>query len=292
MGNFIKAVTKDGLVRAYAIDSKEIVSKAVAYHNTTPVCTAALGRAITAASLMGSMLKSENETLTLQFKGDGPAGMIIAVSDYQGNVRGYVENPNVELPLNNIGKLDVGGAVGKNGYLGVVKDLGLKEPYVSQIPLVSGEIAEDISSYYVMSEQTPTVCALGVLVDKDWSVKSAGGYLVQLLPGATEEIIEIIEAQLNGIWPVTKMLDEGFTLAEIIREVLGPLEFDVLEESDKEYKCTCSFERMDKAIRSLGKEQLTSLMNEGKDTEICCQFCDNKYIFTPKDLEKILSEIF
>ncbi len=292
MGNFIKAVTKDGLVRAYAIDSKEIVSKAVAYHNTTPVCTAALGRVITATSLMGSMLKSENETLTLQFKGDGPAGMIIAVSDYQGNVRGYVENPNVNLPLNNIGKLDVGGAVGKNGYLGVVKDLGLKEPYVSQIPLVSGEIAEDISSYYVMSEQTPTVCALGVLVDKDWSVKSAGGYLVQLLPGATEEIIEIIEAQLNGIWPVTKMLDEGFTLTEIIREVLGPLEFDVLEESHKEYKCTCSFERMDKAIRSLGKEQLTSLMNEGKDTEICCQFCDNKYIFTPKDLEKILSENF
>lgn len=286
--NFVKAVSKDGFVRAYAINSKEIVSQAFAYHNTTPVCTAALGRTITAASLMGSMLKSEKESLTIQFKGDGPAGNIIAVSDYNGNVRGYIDNPNVDIPLNAAGKLDVGGAVGKNGFLSVVKDLGIKEPYVSQIPLVSGEIADDITSYYAVSEQTPTVCALGVLVDRDWSVKAAGGYIVQLMPGAGEDLIEIIESQLRGIWSVTKMLDEGFTLTEIIREVLGPISFEVLEEECKEYKCTCSLERMSRAIKSLGKDEISTLIAENKDVEICCQFCDKKYVFTPADLKEIL----
>lgn len=286
--NFIKAISKNKLVRVYVIDSTQIVEQARAYHDTTPVCSAALGRVLTAASLMGSTLKAQNESMTLQFKGDGPAGTIITVSDYMGNVRGYIANPDVDLPLNDIGKLDVSGAVGKNGYINVIKDLGLREPYVSQISIVSGEIAEDISNYYVVSEQTPTVCALGVLVDTDWSIKAAGGYIIQLMPGADEEIIKTIEGQLLTIYPISKMIDEKFTLEEILFELLGPLEYEIVEKSNKAYECKCSRERMERAIISLGKEEIVKMIDENEPVDISCQFCNKTYHFDLSELKEMI----
>lgn len=289
MAKIVRVISEDGGVVCTAIDSTDIVYEAEQIHKTSAAVTAAIGRLLTAASIMGCNLKGEEDSLTLRLAGNGPAGSIIAVSDYQGNVRGYVQNPIVELPLNQYGKLDVAGVVGKEGTLYVIKDIGLKEPYIGQSPIVSGEIAEDITNYYAVSEQIPTVCGLGVLVNTDLTVLAAGGYLIQLLPGATEETIEKLEKNIDGIPPVTKMVAEGMTPQQIAFRALAGFSPQVLDEFDTKYQCNCSKARVEKALVSLGKEELKRLAAEEEVTEVCCHFCNKKYQFSAKDLLKLLS---
>ncbi len=288
MGKLIRCITSNGQVMATAVDTTDIVARAENIHTTSAVVTAALGRLLTAASMMGNMLKGRDDSITLRISGGGPAGSLIAVSDANGDVRGYVTNPVVELPLNEKGKLDVGGAVGKDGLLYVIKDLGLKEPYNGSVPLVSGEIAEDITAYYALSEQTPTVCALGVLVNPDLSVNVAGGYIIQLLPAAEEKTIELLEDGIKDMPSVTKMLSDGMTPEEIIRKALCNFEVEVLYEQEIEYKCNCSKERVEKALISMGKKELTDMANEMETAEIKCHFCDKVYKFSNNELKKLI----
>ena len=290
MGKVVRCITKDGAIIMMAADTTDIVAKAENIHKTSAVMTAALGRLLTACSLMGQSLKGENDSITLQLKGGGPAGTVLAVSDAHGNVRGYADNPVVELPLNAKGKLDVGGAVGRAGNLYVMKDMGLKEPYIGQVPLVSGEIADDITSYYAVSEQIPTVCALGVLVNPDLTCKAAGGFIIQLLPFASEEDITFVENALKDIESVSSMIEKGMTPEEICRHVLKGREVDVLDESDCAYRCNCSRERIERALISTGKKTLRELANDGRTEEINCQFCDKKYYFEKKDFEALLQK--
>lgn len=288
MGKLIRCITSDGEVMATAVDTTDIVNKAEKIHSTSAVITAALGRLLTAGSMMGNMLKGKDDSLTLRVNGDGPSGSLIVVSDSDGNVRGYVQNPVVELPLNSKGKLDVGGAVGKNGLLYVLKDLGLKEPFSGSVPLVSGEIAEDITAYYAMSEQIPTVCALGVLVDTDLSVRAAGGYIIQLLPAASDATIDKLENSISKLNSVTTMLDGGMTPEEIVRAALKDFEVEVLYTQDIDYKCNCSKERVSQALISLGKEELANMADEMPVTEVSCHFCDKVYKFTSNELKKLV----
>ncbi|MGN0641672.1 MAG: Hsp33 family molecular chaperone HslO [Huintestinicola sp.] len=283
MGKIVRTISEDGSAVATAIDATDIVSEIEKIHKTSAVVTAALGRLTVAASLMGIGLKGEKDTLTLRMNGNGPTGALIAVADSFGNVKSYVCNPVVELPLNQYGKLDVSGAVGKEGTLSVVKDLGLKEPYVGQVPIVSGEIAEDIASYFAVSEQIPTVCGLGVLVNPDLTVKAAGGYLIQLLPFAGDEVIDILEKNVNALPSVTQMLSSGVTAEDMAMKVLEGLNPNVLDELSAEYKCDCSKERVENALISVGREELES-MAQDEQTEVCCHFCGKKYIFTPKEI--------
>ena len=288
MGKLIRCITSCGEVMATAVDTTDIVNRAEQIHKTSAVVTAALGRLLTAGSMMGNMLKGKDDSITLRVNGDGPTGSLIVVSDFNGDVRGYVQNPVVELPLNEKGKLDVGGAVGKNGLLYVLKDLGLKEPFSGSVPLVSGEIAEDITSYYALSEQIPTVCALGVLVNPDLSVKAAGGYIIQLLPAASDKTIDKLEKSIMEMSSVTTMLSNGMTPEEIVKTALKEFEVEVLYTQDIEYKCNCSKERVSKALISLGKEELTQMAEEKGDTEISCHFCDKVYKFTSNELKKLI----
>ena len=288
MGKLIRCITSCGEVMATAVDTTDIVNRAEQIHGTSAVVTAALGRLLTAGSMMGNMLKGKDDSITLRVNGDGPTGSLIVVSDFNGDVRGYVQNPVVELPLNAKGKLDVGGAVGKNGLLYVLKDLGLKEPFSGSVPLVSGEIAEDITSYYALSEQIPTVCALGVLVNPDLSVKAAGGYIIQLLPAASDATIDKLEKSIMEMKSVTTMLSSGMTPEEIIKTALKEFEVEVLYTQDIEYKCNCSKERVSKALISLGKEELAELAEEKGETEINCHFCDKVYKFTSEELKKLI----
>ncbi|MBQ7107943.1 MAG: Hsp33 family molecular chaperone HslO [Clostridia bacterium] len=284
MGKIIRCITSDGLVMATAIDSTDIVAEAERIHKTSATVTAALGRLLTAGSMMGNMLKSKDNTITLRLAGGGPAGNLIVVSDWEGDVRGYVTNPVVEIPLNNKGKLDVAGAVGRQGNLYVTKDLGLKEPYNGCIPLVSGEIAEDITAYYAVSEQIPTVCALGVLVNPDLTVKAAGGYIIQLLPAAGEDVIEKIERSMENLPSVTAMLSQGETPHGILKRALSEFEVEVLYEHDVYYKCNCSKERIETALITLGAKELNEMADEGENIEIKCHFCDKAYKLTPNEL--------
>ncbi len=288
MGKLIRCITSNGQVMATAVDTTDIVSRAENIHKTSAVVTAALGRLLTATSMMGNMLKGRDDSITLRISGGGPAGSLIAVSDANGDVRGYVTNPVVELPLNEKGKLDVGGAVGKDGLLYVIKDLGLKEPYNGSVPLISGEIAEDVTAYYALSEQTPTVCALGVLVNPDLSVNVAGGYIIQLLPAAEEKTIKLLEDGIKNIPSVTKMLGDGMTPEEIIRRALCNFEVEVLYEQEIEYKCNCSKERVEKALISMGKKELNDMANEMETAEIKCHFCDKVYKFSNKELKNLI----
>lgn len=290
MGKLYRAISADGSAFAEVLDAKDIVSEIEKIHKTSAVVTAGLGRLTIAASLMGYMLKGEDDSITLRVDGGGQTGQLTAVADSRGNVKSCVANPVVEIPLNAQGKLDVGGAVGSDGTLSVVKDLGLKEPYVGVIPLVSGEIAEDIASYYATSEQIPTVCSLGVLVNPDLSVKSAGGFLVQLLPFADEKCIDIIEKNIAEIKPVSAMLDEGVTPEEIANMLLKGLEPNELDTASPEYKCDCSRERTERVLISIGKDELRSIAAEGKDTSVCCHFCGKEYVFTPQEIEKLIEE--
>ncbi|MBQ9139322.1 MAG: Hsp33 family molecular chaperone HslO [Ruminococcus sp.] len=287
MSNLYRAISADGSAFAAVIDAKDIVSEIERIHKSSAVVTAGLGRLTIAASLMGYMLKGEENSITLRIDADGQTGQLMAVADCYGNVKSCVTNPVVELPLNNQGKLDVSGAIGKNGTLSVVKDLGLREPYVGVIPLVSGEVAEDIASYYAVSEQIPTVCALGVLVDTDLSVKAAGGYLIQLLPFASEKCIDIIEKNIAKMRPVSALLAEGVTPQEIADMLLADLEPNELDTASPEYKCDCSRKRTEEILISIGRNELEEIVAEGKDTEVSCHFCGKKYIFTPEEIARL-----
>ncbi len=286
----VRGMSMDGFVKVVAISSTGIVRRAAQIHKTTPNATAALGRALTAASMMGNMQKVENGSMTMQIKGGGPVGSIICVSDPTGNVRGYVHEPNVPLVEKHPGKLDVGATVGTDGTLTVIRDLQMKEPYVGSIPLVSGEIGDDVTAYFAQSEQTPTACALGVLVDRDQSVKVAGGYLIQLLPGAPDEVIDVVEAGIKRSGSVTAMLERGMTPEDILGQVCGDLGVVFMETTPVEYKCYCSRERVSAALLSLGIQELTEIMEEGKPFPVECQFCDTEYVFTPENIQQLLSQ--
>ncbi|NLK70977.1 MAG: Hsp33 family molecular chaperone HslO [Clostridiales bacterium] len=288
MGVIKRAISSDASVVASVLDATDIVSEIERIHTTSAVVTAALGRLSIAASLMGYGLKGEKDSITLRLDGNGPTGSLVAVSDSRGNVKSYVCNPIVELPLNQYGKLDVAGAVGKEGTLSVIKDLGLKEPYIGQIPIVSGEIAEDIASYFAVSEQIPTVCGLGVLVNPDLSVKAAGGYLVQLLPFADEKSVDILEKNIKQILPVSKMFDDGMTAEEISLKLLEGLNPNVLDEAEVAYKCDCSRERTEKILISLGEKEIKEIVEDNEITEVCCHFCNKKYKFTPEELMALI----
>jgi len=270
-----------------AADTTDIVATAQKIHNTSKVTSAALGRLLTGASFMGQMLKEEKGTITLRINGGGPCGSVIAVADSLGNVKGYVMDPSVELPLKENGKLDVGGAVGTDGYLTVMKDFGTGDPYTGQVPIVSGEIAEDITSYYAVSEQIPTVCALGVLVNPDKSIACAGGFLIQLLPAADDDTITMVEECLSKLKPVTAMLAENMTPEDICREVLKPFDMEILDEFDITFKCDCSRKKVERALISTGFEELED-MSKDPITSVSCQFCTTKYDFTSEDIRRIL----
>ena len=283
MGRIVRTISKDASVVCSAVDGRDIVSRIEQIHSTSAVCTAALGRLALGASLLGFGLKGENDSLTVRMAGGGPAGTLIAVADSFGNVKAYIQNPVVEIPLNSVGKLDVRGAVGTDGTLTVIKDLGLKEPYSGQIPIVSGEIAEDITSYLATSEQVPSVCALGVLVNPDLTVAQAGGFLIQLLPFAPEEAIDVIERNIKGMRSVTQLLSEGKTAEDIAMLALEGLEPNVLDDFEVSYKCDCTRERVERALLSLGPDQLSELA-EDETTEVKCQFCDKAYTFTREEI--------
>ena len=287
----VRGMTMDGFVKVVAIRSTELVRRGAQIQGTTPNATAAFGRCLTAASMMGNMQKVENGSMTLQVRGGGPIGTITVVSDPVGNVRGCMTEPKVPLVEKYPGKLDVGATVGTDGTLTVIRDLQMKEPYIGSTELVSGEIGDDVTAYFVQSEQTPTACALGVLVDRDCSVKVAGGYLVQLLPGAPDEVIDALEDGIKRAGAVTKMLEAGLTPEDILGQVCGSLGVVFMETTEVEYKCYCSRERVTAALISLGRKELQEIAEEGKTFPIEGQFCDEVYEFTTDDIKKLLEEI-
>ena len=291
MDKLVRAISSDGLVQAVAVSTREITERARNIHTTLPVATAALGRALAAASMMGNALKGEGASLTLQIKGGGPLGTVLAVSDSEGNVRGYVQDPFVDIPLRPDGKLDVGGAVGCDGNLTVIKDIGMKEPYVGSVQLLGGEIAEDLAAYFVESEQIPTACALGVLVDRDQSVKVAGGYIIQLLPGANEDTIVKVEGGVMAAGAVTGLLERNDDPEAMLREVLSDFEIEILETSPIEYRCYCSRDRVERALISLGKEELKGILAEQGGCELTCQFCDEVHRFNAEELCALIDSI-
>ena len=290
MSRLVRAISMDGCFMVCATDTTDIVSRAEQIHQTSAVVTAALGRLLTAASMMGHQLKGKKDSITLRLKGDGPAGTFIVVGDSSGNVKGYVENSVVELPLNTYGKLDVSGAVGKTGTLSVIKDLGMREPYIGQIPIVSGEIAEDITHYYATSEQTPTVCGLGVLVNTDLTVLCAGGFLVQVMPGAQDSEITRLEENVSRLSSVTQMLSDGMTPEQICEQVLSGFDMQLLESAQCSYHCDCSRDRVERALVSLGKKELKEMAETQDVVEVCCHFCNKKYRFEKDEIEKLMQK--
>lgn len=287
----VRAISTDGMVQAAAICSRDLTERARQIHKTLPVATAALGRTLAAASMMGNALKSDGASLTLQFKGGGPLGTVLAVSDNEGNVRGYVTNPHVDIPLRKDGKLDVGTAVGHEGTLTVIKDLHMKEPYVGTIDLLGGEIAEDVAGYFVESEQIPTACALGVLVDRDQSVKAAGGYLIQLMPGAAEDTIAKVEGGIMAAGAVSAILEKNDDPEAMLRTVMSDFDLKILETCPVEYRCYCSQERVERALISLGRTELEQMLSEQGGCQLTCQFCDAVYEFTAEDIQRLLKNL-
>ena len=287
----VRAISTDGMVQAAAICSRDLTERARQIHKTLPVATAALGRTLAAASMMGNALKSDGASLTLQFKGGGPLGTVLAVSDNEGNVRGYVTNPHVDIPLRKDGKLDVGTAVGHEGTLTVIKDLHMKEPYVGTIDLLGGEIAEDVAGYFVESEQIPTACALGVLVDRDQSVKAAGGYLIQLMPGAAEDTIAKVEGGIMAAGAVSAILEKNDDPEAMLRTVMSDFDLKILETCPVEYRCYCSRERVERALISLGRTELEQMLSEQGGCQLTCQFCDAVYEFMAEDIQRLLKNL-
>lgn len=285
----IRATAGDGYIKMAVITAKDTVQRGCSVHGCSPTASAALGRLLCAASLMGNMMKEENATLTLRVNGGGIAGSVVAVSDSVGNVRGYIENPAADLPTRQDGKLDVGGIVGRDGTLTVSRDIGLNEPYVGSTELVSGEIAEDLTAYLLESEQVPSACALGVLVDTDKSIKAAGGFIVQLMPGAPDELIDKLEENITMMDALTTILAED-GLEAVFEQVLKGLEHHIVGEDEIGYRCKCSRERVASAILGIGKDELESMVNEGKDVDVSCQFCDTVYTFTPDDISDLLKQ--
>lgn len=281
----VRGMTGDGFVRIAAVQTTNMVERMRQIHKTLPLATAALGRTLTAASMMGSELKDANGSVTLQIRGNGPLGAITAVSDSRGYVRGYLQNPAANLPLRADGHLDVGGGVGREGILTVIKDIGEGEPFSGKIELYSGEIAEDIAAYYLLSEQIPTVCALGVLVDRDQTVRCAGGYLLQLLPGAPEGLIDLLEYRVADVGSVTACLDKGMDMRQVAQELLYGMDLRLMEEQPVGYECKCSRNKVASALVSLGRDELDRLIREEEKIDVTCQFCDKIYTFTRKDLE-------
>ena len=291
MDRIVRAISSDGLVQAAAICSRDLTERARQIHKLLPVGTAALGRTLSAASLMGNALKGVGASLTLQIKGGGPLGTVLAVSDNLGNVRGYVTNPQVDIPLREDGKLDVGGAVGREGTITVIKDLHMKEPYVGTIDLLGGEIAEDVAAYFVESEQIPTACGLGVLVDRDQSVKAAGGYLIQLLPGATEDTIVKVEGGIMAAGNVSAILDKDDDPEHMLRQVMSDFDLKILETCPVEYRCYCSRQRVERALISLGKDELRQILDEQGHCSMTCQFCDAVYDFSGDELKSLIDSL-
>lgn len=292
MDRILRCITSDGSIMAAAIDSTDLVYKTQQIHNTSAVATAALGRLLTGASVMGSMLKKENATITLKINGGGPLGTIVAIADSHGNCRGYVDHPDVNLPLKSNGKLDVGGAVGKNGLLGVMRDFGEGSPYIGQIEVVSGEIAEDITNYYATSEQIPTVCALGVLVDKKGhEVLLAGGLLIQVLPGADDSAIAKLEKNVADLEPITTMLAKGMSMEQICEKALTGFQMEILDEFKINYVCNCSKERVERAISTLKPEDILSLADENGVMEANCQYCNRSYQLTKQELQELADSV-
>jgi len=285
----VKALVNDAGIQITAALTTGMVERAREIHHASPLASAALGRTLTAAAIMGSQIKTSEGSLTLQIKGDGPLGTIVCVSGSDGFARGYLQNPECDLPLNSNGKLDVGGGVGR-GYLTVVKDVGMKDPVTGTVELANGEIAEDIARYFAQSEQLPSACALGVLIGTDRKVRCAGGFLVQLMPGVSDEAIDRLEANLNAIEPVTTMLDKGLSLEEITQCVLKGFSVNFLSRQDTGYRCTCSRKRVERALISMGREELLNMAGENKANEVTCQFCDKVYVFTPGDLKALLCQ--
>ena len=284
----VRAMTKDGFVKAVAVTTKTLTERARQIHKTLPTATAALGRLLAAASMMGNMQKVDDGSITLQIKGGGPLGTLLAVSDAAGNVRGWVEHPQISLLEKYRGKLDVGAAVGNDGTLTVIRDLRMKDPYIGSVQLVSGEIAEDITQYFAQSEQTPTACALGVLIDTDQSVRAAGGYLVQLLPGAPDDVIDRLEAGVQAAGAATAMLDGGLDVAGMLQKVLSGFEVEILETQPIEYRCYCTRRRVESTLISLGRDELEQVVRDGETLHVDCQFCDHVYDFTPQDVAALL----
>lgn len=284
----VRATAAEGSVRAVAAITTDMVREARDTHELSPVASAALGRTLTAAAIMSLSLKNPKDALTIQIKGDGPLGGIVVVTDAFANVRGYVYNPQVYLPLNEKGKFDVAGAVGREGYLNVIKDLGLKEPYVGYVNLVSGEIGEDLAYYFANSEQVPSVVSLGVLVQPDETIANAGGFFIQLMPGAGDDIIDYLERKVSEIPPVTKLLSEGKSAEQILELILGEKGIRFIDSMECRYVCNCSKERMERAIISLGRQEIKNIIEEQQEAELQCHFCNNKYTFSKEELEDLL----
>ena len=290
MDQLIRVIAKDAPIKAMAITARDTVERARAIHDCWPVASAALGRLLMAASMMGAVMKGEEGSVTLRVRGGGPLGSLTAVSDSSGNVRGYVQNPAVDVPRKAKGKLDVGAAVGADGELTVIRDLGMKEPYIGSVQLVGGEIAEDIAAYFVESEQVPTACALGVLIAPDQTVQAAGGYLIQLLPGADEAVISAVERGVARLGAVSARLDGGMDPLDLLREALSEFQLEVLETAPVEYRCYCTRERVSRALISMGTEELDALIQEQGGAELTCQFCDKVYRYTADELRRLRDE--
>jgi len=287
----IIATAKDGMVRIIAGITTNLVNEGTKIHECTPVAAAGFGRMLTAGALIGTTLKSEKEVITLKINGNGEAKGITVTAHNDATVKGVIGNPYIDRPLNEKGKLDVGGAIGTDGMLYVIKDLGLKDPYVGQVPIQTGEIAEDFAYYFTVSEQTPSAVSLGVLVDKDLSIKAAGGFIVQMMPGADELLADVITYRLEEIPPITTLLSEGKTIEEVVEYIFDGMDLKILDSIKPEYKCDCSTERVEKALISIGKETLTEIYDDGKTEEIVCNFCNKKYEFTNKKIGELLSNI-
>lgn len=291
MDKLVRATAHNGDVRIIAAITTDMVNEGISTHNCTPTASAALGRMLTAGGLMGAMLKAEGDSLTLQIDGGGEAKSVVVTAHTDGTVKGYIGNPNVDLPLNSKGKLDVGGAIGKNGYLKVIRDMGLKEPYIGQVPIYTGEIGDDLAYYFTVSEQTPSAVALGVLVDTDLSIKASGGFIIQMMPGASEFLADIITYRLQEIPSITSMISNGMTIEEILKNIFEDMDINIYEEGKIEFKCDCSRERVEGVLISIGKKELQKLHEEGKTEEIKCHFCNKSYKFTTEQIGKLLEQL-